>query len=225
MSSPKYKLLSTEFKTKREFSEWVRKWIHENEGRHQSPSTQYQLLRELANRLDYLANKSIKTFIVEGSSVWYTLTGRRGPRKPMSWRRCISRTNVSEKQKLNQAMRRAISSQIRWQWQYLTNTELNNGRVPKCAVCEVITPKLEVDHVAPNTYSALRDEFLFTHPPPTNFWYNQRARRYCFCNNAIDKKFRLEWETFHLDRARYQLVCAVCNKLLWQSVRTKKIDN
>ena len=102
----------------------------------------------------------------------------------------------------------AMRSSIRRQILHFRKTSLQSMD-HQCAQCTSVE-KLQVDHIVP--FSKLQEEFLGSTSLtlPTKFNYNHRTGQPKFTKN--DHLFKKNWQQYHLKKASYQWLCAVCNR-------------
>ena len=133
----------------------------------------------------------------------------------VSWVACAKggkRKNATDANKLNQAMRHAIRSQIK---KYKREHPYR-----LCYLCGS-SSRIEVDH-HPKHFCDLRDDFIQMKKkrgdaPPVDFGYHPKKGRFIFkngnkSNNYYDQRWKMSWQRYHNKYASYRYLCSTCNK-------------
>lgn len=158
------------------------------------------------NKIDSISNIRI-TRNKQKAIVLYIKTQLSRRYIQISWRKCCPSfvSSYTEPDKLKSAFRNAIHGQIN-QWR-----KLQFG--PKqCAFCHS-DKNLQVDHMEPS-FSTICNEFKTECKNnnillPTEFDFG-RYNRSKFKSN--DNQFVKKWKLFHQQQAKYQFLCATCNR-------------
>ena len=164
------------------------------------------LLAQSPNR-DAVVGGGYTTFAVEpnarktGLQVYVNRTdGSRGYLSVIN--NCITGRTMSSNSKLKLMLRWAIQPQVH------AFRDLHK-EIRDCAMCRATDRPLVVDHVVP--FRAIVESFLKEAlTPPDTFVRNPDTNHWEF--RAEDDAFKRAWATYHQERARFQMVCEVCNR-------------
>lgn len=167
---------------------------------------------DLINRYHHEADKKIGCGIksmhmdyTDHGSLGIRLVRTDGSKDNFGWRECIAPKTRPDR--LARAARSAVTDQL-----LSFRRDAFAFGVIDCGLCGIElgnTPAAEVDHVAPNTFQCLLDDFLTTQElDPAAVAVTDSGDLKVF----VDSKLAADWIFFHKKRARLRILCPKCNK-------------
>lgn len=205
--SKEIKLGAIVFKTKKAVTEYLYKLYEEKEkGFRVYPGDEYfnfffDLLRRHPE-FEFKTRFGIEYFNF-GSNPLHNFTelqvvGSGGRYEPFSPKEAIS-GSVKKENRLNEAMRIAIESQI----DYFINT---NPKPKCCPLCKVTKDYYHVDHII--KFRDLVADFIKDYAPPTEF---QRTKEFRWEFKDSDIDYNAKWQDYHMENSALRWICAECN--------------
>lgn len=217
-----YKILSEEFKTKKEMEQYISNLIKslgfcEITKEHE----QFKFFKSMIKNHPYykeIKGEGIKSFMINRnklnlSSFHLTVKTKDGKENDYSYRKCCQK-KYSKDEYLIRVMRASIYPQIK---EYL-----KQNKKKKCNICKIenIDKTFHVDHVIP--FHKIKDDYLkLCDNKPTQFKNGKNGSKIFL---EEDTEFKINWNKYHEKNATYQILCDKCNykksnKLEYNSVR------
>ena len=200
------------FKTQKDLMSFVRDILLQNDGEEITPmDDDYQFLDELMDRhpkRPETIKGDIKLFRVIrnlNNALAINIEDDEGI-KDVSWNRCVTGIAKKPTDKLNNAMRTAITGQTI----EFKDFRFTEGDACKCCG-DVMTTRRDahVDHKDVD-FVDIKNKFLENRKDiPTEFRKTALHEPYSF--KKCDKVFRDDWVLFHEQVATLQILCASCN--------------
>lgn len=183
---------------------------------------QLQALVERHPRADEKIGGGIIGFVVYrgwGNHIALDILRVDGARVDVSWRKCVSRHEFTQRAKLRRAMREAVDVQVRASRDYWLRTAAICGL---CALpIEPGSDDVHIDHVVP--FEQLVREFLKSYPTPAPTSFDENPETHMTCFRDTDRSWCGDWQWFHNERAKLRITHARCNLMRQRRAAADKV--